>query len=134
MDVYLKAGVNTLTFSSTTSEGGPNFDMFTFGIDGVELYDGTQKIDTSTTTLPVVPFKSGVAYDLSTGVLFTPRAGFAEVYFYDMSGNMRVGISQNVSAGSTIMALDRDMLTKGVYVVKVKLDGKAVFAKKFAKQ
>ena len=134
VDVLLKAGVNTLTFSSTTSEGGPNFDMFTFGIDGVELYDGTQKIDTSTTTLPVVPFKSGVAYDLSTGVLFTPRAGFAEVYFYDMSGNMRVGISQNVSAGSTIMALDRDMLTKGVYVVKVKLDGKAVFAKKFAKQ
>ena len=133
IDVKLNAGVNVLTFKSLSSDGGPNFDMFTFGIDGVEIYDGTQKIE-GPTTMPVVPFKSGVAFNPSTGVLFTPRAGFAEVYFYDMSGNMRVGISQNVAAGSTVMALERGLLTKGMYVVKVKLDGKAVFAKKFAEQ
>ena len=133
VDVKLVQGVNTLTFKSLTSDGGPNFDMFTFGIDGVELYDGTQKIS-GPTALPVASFKNGVVFNPSTGVLFTPKAGFAEVYFYDMSGNLRVGISKNVNAGSTTMALERGLLTKGMYVVKVKLDGKAVFAKKFAEQ
>ena len=132
VDVKLVAGVNTITFTSMTSDGGPNFDMFTFGIDGVELYDGTQKID-NPTALAVIPFKSGVAFNPSTGVLFTPRGGLAEIYFYDMSGAMRLGISKNVSAGSTAMALDQELLPKGMYLVKVKLNGKAVSTKKFSK-
>ena len=122
IDVKLKAGVNTLKLSSTTSDGGPNVDLFTFGIDGVELYDGTQKPVVNA----VVPFKSGVTFNTQTGVLFTPRAGFAEVYFYDMSGAMRMGISKNVAAGANDVSLDREMLPKGVYTVKVKLDGKFV--------
>ena len=134
VDVKLVQGVNTLTFKSLSDEGGPNFDMFTFGIDGVELYDGSQKIKDPTTVLPVVPFKSGVVFNPSTGVLFTPKAGFAEVYLYDMSGAMRMGVSQNVNAGSTTISLDRELLPKGMYVVKIKLNGKAVFANKFAKQ
>ena len=120
VDVSLKAGVNTLKFSSTTSEGGPNFDMFTFGIDGVEIYDGSQK----TVVGSFVPFKNGVNFNPSTGSLFTPQAGFAEVYFYDMAGNMRMGISKNVSAGSNEIDIDREVLPKGMYIVKVKLDGK----------
>ena len=120
VDVNLKAGVNTLKFSSTTSEGGPNFDMFTFGIDGVEIYDGSQK----TVVGSFVPFKNGVNFNPSTGSLFTPQAGFAEVYFYDMAGNMRMGISKNVFAGSNEIDIDREVLPKGMYIVKVKLDGK----------
>ena len=134
VDVKLVQGVNTLTFKSLTSDGGPNFDMFTFGIDGVELYDGTQKIDTSTTALPVIPFKSGVMFNPANGVLFTPKAGFAEVYFFDMSGAMRMGVSQNVAAGTSVLALDRNVLPKGTYLVKVMLNGKAVSVKKFSKQ
>jgi hypothetical protein len=133
IDVKLEVGVNTLKFSSMTSDGGPNFDMFTFGIDGVELYDGTQKIDTNTTIATFVPFKTGVTFNPSTDMLFTPKAGFAEVYFYDMAGNMRMGVSQNVSAGSTPMALDHDMLPKGMYVVKVKVDGKLMLAARMVK-
>ena len=133
IDVKLEAGVNTLKFSSMTSDGGPNFDMFTFGIDGVELYDGTQTIDTSTTIATFVPFKTGVMFNPATGMLFTPKAGFAEVYFYDMAGNMRMGVSRNVPAGSTPMALDRDMLPKGMYVVKVKVDGKLMHAARMVK-
>ena len=120
IDVNLKAGVNTFKFSSTTSEGGPNFDMFTFGIDGVEIYDGSQK----TVVGSIVPFKNGVNFNPSTGLLFTPRAGFAEVYFYDMAGNMRMGISKNVVAGSNEIDMEREVLPKGMYIVKVKLDGK----------
>ena len=131
VDVKLVQGVNTLTFKSLSDEGGPNFDMFTFGIDGVELYDGSQKIKDPTTVLPVVPFKSGVVFNPSTGVLFTPKAGFAEVYLYDMSGAMRMGVSQNVNAGSTTISLDRELLPKGMYVVKVRIDGKNRAVSKF---
>ena len=122
IDVKLNAGVNTIKLSSMTSDGGPNVDMFTFGIDGVELYDGTQQ----RTVNPVIPFKGGVHFDLSTGVLFTPSAGFAEVYFYDLSGAMRMGVSKHVSAGSNEMAAGGESLPKGSYFVKVKLDGKFV--------
>ena len=127
IDVSLKAGVNTLKLSSATSDGGPNVDMFTFGIDGVELYDGSQGLTVNT----VVPFKSGVSFNSSTGILFTPRAGFAEVYIYDMSGAMRLGVSKNVTAGSNEFAFDREMLPKGVYTVNVKLDGKTVAVSRF---
>jgi Carbohydrate binding module (family 6). len=132
VDVKLVAGVNTITFTSMTSDGGPNFDMFTFGIDGVELYDGTQKID-NPTALAVIPFKNGVSFNPSTGVLFTPKAGFAEVYFYDMSGAMRMGVSRNVNTGSTTISLDRELLPKGVYIVKVRIDGKNLAVSKFWK-
>ena len=124
IDVYLKMGVNTLKLSSMTSDGGPNVDMFTFGIDGVELYDGSQVVP----PISIVPqtFRSGVIFNVTTGTLFTPRAGFAEVYFYDMSGAVRMGISKNVTAGVNEFAIDRDALPKGAYTVKVKLDGKFV--------
>ena len=133
IDVKLEAGVNTFKFSSMTSDGGPNFDMFTFGIDGVELYDGTQTIDTTKTIAAFVPFKTGVTFNPATGVLCTPKAGFAEVYLYDMSGAMRVGISRSVSAGMNEFSLDRELLPKGLYVVKVKLDGKLVAATRMVK-
>jgi hypothetical protein len=126
IDVTLKAGVNTLKLSSMSSDGGPNVDMFTFGIDGVELYDGTQTVNPPPVSNAVIPFKSGVIFNPVTGALFTPRAGFAEVYFYDMSGAVRMGISKNVVAGVNVLSLDRETLPKGVYTVKVKLDGKYV--------
>ena len=132
IDVSLKAGVNTLKLSSMTSDGGPNVDMFTFGTDGIEIYDGTQKVpDIPEATVAVVPFKSGVSFNPMTGVLFTPKAGFAEVYFYDMSGAMRMGVSRNVQAGSTSLSIDRDVLPKGMYIVSVKMDGKVVATSKF---
>ena len=133
IDVVLQPGVNTLTFSSLSGDGGPNFDMFTFGTDGIEIYDGTQKQpdstekknpDSTSAVSPLAPLKNLVTFDPQTGSLFTPWAGLAEIYFYDMSGAMRVGISRNVAAGVTSLASDFAMIPKGVYVIKVKLDGK----------
>ena len=121
-----------MTFASQTSDGGPNFDMFTFGIDGVVLYDGTQKLPViPEASVVVIPYKSGVAFNPQTGVLFTPKAGFAEVYFYDMSGAVRLGVSRNVQAGSNVFSIDRDVLPKGMYIVNVKMDGKTVASSKF---
>lgn len=131
VDVVLKAGVNTLKFTSETSEGGPNFDMFTFGIDGVEIYDGSQKLPDSTVGVPTVSFKSGVTFNPQTSMLYTPRAGFAEIYFYDMSGAMRMGVSGNVKAGTNTIKLDRELLPRGLYVVNVRIDGKNASVSKF---
>jgi hypothetical protein len=124
IDVKLNAGVNTIKLSSMTSDGGPNVDMFTFGIDGVVLYDGSQ-----TTTFPAFTSRNGASFNPSTGVLYSPYAGFAEVYFYDMSGMMRMGVSGNVNAGANTVAIDRDVLPKGMYVVKVKVNGALVVSR-----
>lgn len=40
IEVSLKAGKNTIKLSSTTSDGGPNVDCFTFAADGIEVYNG----------------------------------------------------------------------------------------------
>ena len=131
VDVSLVAGVNTLKFTSVTSDGGPNFDMFTFGIDGVEIYDGSQQIPDATTPMPVVSPRGGVSFNPRTGMLYTPRAGFAEVYFYDMSGAMRMGVSGSVKTGANTIELDRNMLPRGMFVVKVRIDGKNAAVSKF---
>lgn len=130
--IDLAKGLNTITLKSTTADGGANVDMFYFDIEGVSAYAG--QVGEQTTIKPVAASVRGMVFNPSTGVLYTPKAGLAEIYFYDMSGAMRLGISKNVSAGSTAMALDQELLPKGMYLVKVKLNGKAVFAKKFAKQ
>ena len=125
VDVVLDQGVNTLALASLTGDGGPNVDMFTFGIDGVELYDGSQELREEDVPMPLSAVAAqGVSFNPQTGVLFTPKAGFAEVYLYDMAGNMRMAVSKNVVAGANAVSLDRELLPKGTYIVKVKLDGK----------
>jgi hypothetical protein len=44
-----------------------------------------------------------------------------------------MGVSQNVNAGSTTISLDREMLPKGMYIVKVRIDGKNLAVSKFWK-
>ena len=121
IDVTLKAGVNTLKLSSMTSDGGPNIDLFTFGIDDVELYDGTQKttIAASQTFMPNV-------YNPVTGILRTREAGLAEIYAFDVTGKLVGGISRNVTAGTSKVMFDREMLPRGAYMMVVKLNGRVI--------
>jgi rhamnogalacturonan endolyase len=46
-----------------------------------------------------------------------------------MSGMMRMGVSGNVNAGANTVAIDRDVLPKGMYVVKVKVNGALVVSR-----
>lgn len=126
VEITLVKGMNVLTLTSTAADGGANVDLFYFDIEGVKVY--------SEDVMPVVAvksIKSGVTLDPATGVLYTPKAGFAEVYLYDMTGAMRLGISRDVTAGENF--LDFGTLSKGLYVVKVMIDGrlmqKAVYKK-----
>jgi len=117
VEVTLVKGLNVLTLKSTSADGGANVDLFYFDIEGVGLY-----VEGSTTVVAVKPLQSGVKFNPVTGALFTPRAGLAEIYLYDMTGTMRCGITMNVPAGES--SLDMDVLPKGLYVVKVMIDGK----------
>jgi len=123
IDVYLKAGVNTLKLSSMTSDGGPNIDMFTFGIDGVELYDGTQELK----PVAIAPqiFMPNV-YNPVTGILKTRESGLAEIYAYDVTGKLVGGLSRSVSAGTSKVKFDREMLPRGAYMMVVKLNGRVI--------
>ena len=62
-------------------------------------------------------------YRPSTGTLFTSVPGFAEILFYDMTGTMRGSVSANVTPGESVLALDKGILPRGIYFVKVKLNG-----------
>jgi hypothetical protein len=122
--VKLKAGVNTLKLTSMTSDGGPNVDMFTFGIDGVELYDGTQVVDKPVSIAPQ-SFRPNV-YNPVTGILRTREAGLAEIYAFDVTGKLVGGISRNVTAGTSKVMFDREMLPRGAYMMVVKLNGRVI--------
>ena len=124
IDVKLKAGVNTLKLTSMTSDGGPNVDMFTFGIDGVELYDGTQVVDKPVSIAPQ-SFRPNV-YNPVTGILHTNEAGLAEIYAFDVTGKLVGGISRNVTAGTSKVMFDREMLPRGAYMMVVKLNGRVI--------
>ena len=87
----------------------------------IKLKKGKNSITLKST---VVQFGSGFYYRPATGALFSPVSGFVEILFYDVSGTMRAAISSHVTAGENEVVLDRGVLSKGMYVVKVKLDGK----------
>ena len=118
--IKLKKGKNTVTLKSTKNEGGANVDAFIFDIAGVELYKSNKNSD----ALPVVQIGGGFYYRPLTGSLFTSVPGYVEVLFYDASGTVRGAVSGDVSAGESVLALDRGVLPRGMYIVKVNLDGK----------
>ena len=80
--------------------------------------------------VPVHATRPGAAYNPVTGVFYTPRAGHAEISFYDMNGIRCARVSRDVMAGSSRLAIDRNALPKGMYLVRVMLDGKLVSATK----
>ena len=119
VDIELNKGENKITLKSTIDKGGPDVDALLFDIGGVKA------LEEHTTPLPSVARpNAGFFYRPATGTLFTDVSGFAEVLFYDVSGTLRGSVSAFVSAGTTVLAIDRGMLPRGMYVVKVKLDGK----------
>ena len=115
--INLKKGKNSITLKSTTKSGGADVDAFLFDIAGVEIYTDKKS------SLPVAHLDRSFFYRPATGTLFTSVPGYAEVLFYDVSGNLRGIVSGSVPSGESVMALERGILPSGLYVVKVKLDG-----------
>ncbi len=119
VEIELDEGENEITLKSTIKQGGPDVDAFYFDVGGVKIAE-----DEKSSLPEVVHFDRGFFYRPSTGTLFTSVSGFAEVSFYDLSGAMRGAVSGYVTAGESVLALERGALSEGMYVVKVKLNGK----------
>ena len=98
------------------ADGGANIDLFYFDVEGIELFN-----ENSSQVLPKIHISHGAYFTPSTKTLYTPNVGFAEVYFYDLKGNMRLGISKNVMKGMTLLPFDPKDLPKGIYILKVKI-------------
>lgn len=85
------------------------------------------------TVLAPVPFAAGVnAYNPNTGILRTNLSGYAEVRIYDMRGQIVGSMDAKVPAGQSVLNIDRDLLPKGNYVVKVMLNGKTIAKSSFS--
>lgn len=110
--VKLVKGENTIKLTSTSADGGANVDGFYFGVPGVSLTAGG-------TDVP--PMK------LIAGPVSVHKAGFAEVDIYNMSGRMVGSIAKSVAEGETIVDLSNEPISKGTYLVRVKIDGKLAF-------
>lgn len=123
-------GKNVIKLTSTSALGGPNIDLFYFDQADICLYrdhiEGPTAID-------VAKVQGINSYNVHTGVLRTATAGFAEVYYFDMLGNMRVGHSADVPAGESIFKVHEELLPKGTYMVKVKLNGQMISSGKISK-
>lgn len=125
IDVKLKAGVNTLRLVSLSSDGGPNVDMFTFGVNDIELYDGTQVLKTN--SISVTPFRADNSiYNPVTGVLHAATSGIAEVVIYNTNGAVVGSISKFVQTGESVFSLANEMLPQGALLTVVKLNGRTI--------
>jgi len=156
VNVALKAGKNTIKLASMTSDGGPNVDTFTFGADGIEIYDGQVVPESSsskdpessdgknpesssgsdkpeegnkdeTTTLLQLPVAMNAkSYNPYSGLLRSNIAGVAEVRIFGMQGQLVGAVSKVVPAGESFIAIDHEMLPQGKYFVVVCVNGKNI--------
>lgn len=63
---------------------------------------------------------------LIAGPVSVHKAGFAEVDIYNMGGRMVGSIAKSVLEGETIVDLSNEPISRGTYIVRVKVDGKFV--------
>lgn len=63
---------------------------------------------------------------LIAGPVSVRKAGFAEVDIYNMGGRMVGSIAKSVLEGETIVDLSNEPISRGTYIVRVKVDGKFV--------
>ncbi len=136
--VKLAEGKNTLKLTAVSALGGPNVDLFYFDQADICLYrdyeSGKVKFEEEKSDDPEDPAAvqsvvrgSGInSYNAVTGIIRAAESGFAEVYYYDMNGTMRYAMNADVPAGETMLKADGEMLPKGMFFVKVKLNGRLI--------
>lgn len=124
-----KGGVITNPNSSSSSEAPSVSSSSAIS----ELSSSSEHVDKTesssseaTTALQPAAATSPNSYNVKTGIFYTQNSGFAEIYYFDMQGNMRIGHSATVPAGESVFKAPTEMLPKGIFVVKVKLNGKLI--------
>lgn len=141
MKVELVEGKNVMTLTAVSSQGGPNIDLFYFDQADICLYrdyesgkvkfeegddDPSEEQDSSSTVAVKTKIRGVNGYNAVTGTIRTTESGFAEVYYYDMNGEMKYGMGADVPAGETVLKAESEILPKGMYFVKVKFNGRLI--------
>lgn len=124
-----KGGAITNPNSSSSSEV-PSVSSSSVISESSSSSEHADKIESSsseaTTALQPAAVTSPNRYNVKTGIFYTQNSGFAEIYYFDMHGNMRIGHSATVPAGESVFKAPPEILPKGIFVVKVKLNGKLI--------
>jgi rhamnogalacturonan endolyase len=69
---------------------------------------------------------NGVYLNFADGTLVAREAGFARVNFFDMTGHQVASFAKNVPAGSSDLGRNINRLPEGVYMVRVKFNGRTM--------
>ena len=69
---------------------------------------------------------NGVYLNFVDGTLVAREAGYARVNFFDMTGHQVASFAKSVSAGSSDLGRNINRLPEGVYMVRVKFNGRTM--------
>lgn len=126
--VHLKKGLNTISLSSMTADGGPNLDEFEFDVEGVRLWDlaDTALVFEDTTEaesgIAEIRTHSSAALDASrNGIAYRVPVSFATLFVFDLNGNV---VLRQVVSGQGVITQEWDVLPAGRYTLAIRQHGK----------
>ena len=109
IDLTLKAGINTITFTSTGPDGGPNLDKLEF----------SPAVSTNTVRSMLKP---GIRFYGNVLTIVTGSAkSSAQVDIFSLTGKKI--LSRNVQISNASTSVDLDEVQNGSYLLRVSLDG-----------
>jgi rhamnogalacturonan endolyase len=114
--ITLVAGVNTISLTSLTANGGANIDYLGFDVDGITL--GAEP--------PTIILQENLnlhAYWASANVFVAPSTGILTLRIFDIRGNCIVQEKMNVHAGNNQVFMHKPGAGLGVYWVKSEWNG-----------
>ena len=124
-EIALLAGKNTISFYSTTSNGGPNIDILGFNVDGILRTDQGSAL--SKVAKPI-----SANFNVQTGNFISNLSGIAYVKVFDLRGRMVSFLTADVEAGKTQKVFSSASLSNGLYLVQIKLGSKLVASSRVA--
>ena len=149
--VSLQKGLNVLYLKSLEEAGAPNIDQIGFDVEGVVLFEDSTQLsaidtlsaevagDSSGTTgltrgdytaeddfAGNIRIAAGIHLNLADGTLIARESGYAQVDFFDMTGHQVARLARNVPAGASDLSREIRALPEGVYMVRVKFNGRTM--------
>lgn len=117
--ITLAAGVNTISLTSLTANGGANIDYLGFDVDGISL--GSEPPIVIPQARPNLH-----AYWASANVFVAPSTGVLSLRIFDIRGNCIAQKKINVHAGNNQVSMRKAGAGLGVYWVQAEWNGASV--------
>jgi len=141
--LQIRDGLNTLTLTSMSADGGANVDQFQFDVAGLVLVRDTSSLDTLPDSddsgdavgirrSPTMGNASGFAYDPASGVLVAPRAARLSIVLLSLDGRALWSEARSVPEGESSLAIAGDRIPQGIHRLVLRVDGRLVLSRKVA--